>query len=140
MSLYATRADLDKKPWARDIPTLADLDGDGVEDAGVVADLLASASAEVESKITGRTDLALAAPYPQRLVDATCDICRFLLYSDKVPEHVRKRYEDAVRLLVAVRDGLESFGLDSAGKVVDTPMLVEISHQGSVFAREGGTV
>lgn len=137
--LYATRADIDRKPWGKDVPSLADLDGDGQEDAGLVDGLLKSASAEVESKVAGRTDLALAAPYPQRLVDAACDIFRFLLYVDTPPEHVRQRYGDAVKLLVAVRDGLESFGLDSAGQVVDSPMLIQISHQGRVFGREDGT-
>jgi len=140
MALYATRADLDAKPWARDIPTLADLGGDNVEDAGLVDGILASASAEVESKVAGRTDLGLSAPYPAKLVDVTCDIARYLLYVDEPPERVTKRYNDAIKLLIAVRDGLESFGLDAQGRAVETPMLVEIESQGNVFGRRDGTV
>lgn len=136
MTLYATRADLDAKPWAREVPILADLDNDGAEDAGVVDEVLASASAEIQSKVAGRTDLALSEPYPRRLADIACDIARYLLHGDKPTEHVRQRYEDAVRTLNAVRDGVESFGLDGAGSVVETPMLIQIENQGNVFGRE----
>lgn len=139
MTLYATRADLAAKPWGRDLPLLADFNQDGEEDDGAVDAALASASAEVESKVSSRTDLGLAPPYPRKLVDVTCDLARYFLYAEP-PEPVTKRYNDAIKLLIAVRDGLESFGLDAAGNTVETPMLVDIRHQGNVFGRQDGTV
>ena len=66
-----------------------------------------------------------------------CDIARYCLYTDVPPVHVTKRYDDAIRLLIAVRDGLESFGLtDSQGDSLDAPMPVEMRNFGQVFRRD----
>ena len=133
MTSYATRADLDKKQWAVEIAQLADRDRDGEEDAGVVDSALAWACAVIDSKLAGRIDLSMSAPYPARLVDICCDLARYELYGVQPTEHVRLRYEDAVKQLDAVRDGKETLGLDPSGDPVLAANPILISSNANVF-------
>jgi len=107
---YATQADLETRFGAAEILQLADRDGDGSADSGVVAGALAEASAEIDAYLAGRYPLPLA-PTPGVLVRLACDIARYRLYTDVVPEAVRKRYEDARRLLEGIAAGRVSLGL-----------------------------
>jgi phage gp36-like protein len=133
MAVYATRADLDKKQWAGELAQLADRDMDGYEDDGVVDAAIAWSCALIDSKLTGRVDLSLSSPFPPRLVDIACDLTRYELYGVQPIEHVRQRYEDAIKQLDAVRDGKESLGLTTAGEEVGTVSTVIISSSANVF-------
>jgi phage gp36-like protein len=133
MPSYATRSDLEKKQWAVELAQLADRDRDGEEDAGVVDSALAWACSLIDSKLAGRIDLSMAAPYPARLVDICCDFARYELYGVQPTEHVRLRYEDAIRQLDAVRDGKETLGLSSSGDPVLAANPILISSESNVF-------
>jgi phage gp36-like protein len=133
MPSYAARADIDKKQWAIELAQLADRDRDGEEDAGVVDSALAWACAVIDSKLAGRVDLSMSAPYPARLVDIACDLARYELYGVQPTEHVRLRFEDAIKQLDAVRDGKETLGLSSNGDPVLATSPILISSNANVF-------
>jgi phage gp36-like protein len=133
MPAYATRSDLDKKQWSVELAQLADRDRDGEEDAGVVDSALAWACSLIDSKLAGRIDLSMAAPYPARLVDIACDLARYELYGVQPTEHVRLRYEDAIKQLDAVRDGKETLGLSPNGDPVLAANPILISSNANVF-------
>jgi phage gp36-like protein len=133
MTPYATRADLDKKPWSNELPILADRDRDGEEDVGVVDGALAWATRMIDSKLAGRFDLASLTAIPPRIVDIACDLARYELYGDQVTEHVRLRYEDAISQLNAARDGKETLGIQSDGNPVSPVSSIIISSEKNVF-------
>jgi phage gp36-like protein len=112
---YCTEAQLDTEFGPEAVTLLADRDGDGVRDVGVVARALDWADNLINSKISGAIEpFPLAAPYPPRLVDIAVDLACYRLF--RVPtEEAADRYKGAVRQLDAIRDGKESLGLDGVG-------------------------
>lgn len=115
---YCTEVQLDTEFGPEAITLLADRDGDGVRDVGVIARALDWADNLINSKISGAIEpFPLAAPYPPRLVDIAVDLAYYRLF--RVPtEEATDRYKEAVRQLDAIRDGKESLGLDGAGAAV----------------------
>jgi phage gp36-like protein len=74
---------------------------------------LGGADAEIDGYLVGVYQLPLAS-VPKNLVDIACDIARYKLYDDRATEHVRQRYDDAVKYLVRVGKGELSLSLDAA--------------------------
>lgn len=73
-------------------------------DAVVLGRALADADAEIDSYLATRYSLPLAStpPVVNRLA---CEIARYRLFDDGVPETVRVRYQDAVSLLKRLASG-----------------------------------
>jgi phage gp36-like protein len=90
--------------------------GDGVDEAAVQR-ALEDAGAEIDGYLAGRYTLPLAS-VPRVLVNVGCDIARYRLYKDIATDLVRKRYEDAVKLLEKVASGKVTLGLDVAKQPV----------------------
>lgn len=65
----------------------------------------ADAAGEINSYIAGRYLVPLTY-VPDRIKAVSADITRYRLYDDAAPQEVRTRYEDAVRWLIKVADGL----------------------------------
>jgi phage gp36-like protein len=99
---FATEANLRAFFGDREINLLADRDGDGQVDPGVLDAMLGAADAEIISLIGQRVDPANP---PVRLVQLACDIGRYRLYGSNPPDDVRSRYTDAVKFLQAVSAG-----------------------------------
>jgi phage gp36-like protein len=82
----------------------------------VVTDVLdrtiADADAEIDGYVGTRYALPLAEPVPAVLVPIACDIARYRLYDDAVPDIVRKRYEDAIARLKDIAAGRLVLGVD----------------------------
>lgn len=133
---YAQEHDLDAAFGATEISQLSDRDGNGTRDSGVIAVALGKADALIDSKLAARFALPLASPYPPRLVDVACDLARHELYIGPPPEHVQVRYALALKQLDAVRDGLETLGLDAGGQPVENEMVIDIQSAPTVFKRE----
>lgn len=90
--------------------------GDGIDEAAV-GRALEDAGAEIDGYLAGRYQLPLAS-VPRVLVNVGCDIARYRLYKDRATDHVRRRYEDAVKLLGQVASGKVTLGLDVAQQPV----------------------
>lgn len=114
---YAAQQDLYDRFGQSEIDQLADRDGDGQPDAGVIAGVLADADQTVDSYLKVRYTLPLALPdgsVPALLTRLACDLARYDLYSDAVPDIVQKRRDAAVKLLQAISAGTASLGIPQA--------------------------
>ncbi len=129
---YATQADLETRFGADEVLQLVDRDGDGEADEGVVAGALAEAAAEIDAYLAGRYPLPLATT-PGVLARLACDIARYRLYIDVAPEEVRKRYEDARRLLEGIAAGRVSLGLPAPAPAAEVGNLVVAAPGRKVF-------
>lgn len=101
---YATQADLIDRFGETELAQRTNrVDGLTI-DAVVLARALADADAEIDSHLATRFALPLATT-PSVLVRLGADIARYRLYDDGVPETVRQRYEDAVKMLKLMAEG-----------------------------------
>lgn len=80
----------------------------------VIDRALADADAEIDGYVGARYTLPLPTPTPPVLVPIACDIARYRLYDDSVPDVVRQRYEDAIARLKDISAGRLSLGIDPA--------------------------
>jgi phage gp36-like protein len=111
---YCTQADLEERYGAAELVELTDRDRIGVADATAIARAIADADALVNGYLAGRYTLPLAST-PPALTRLACVVARYHLYADHPTEHVRRAYEDAVRLLEQVAAGKVTLGLDAGG-------------------------
>ncbi|GAB7078762.1 gp436 family protein [Megalodesulfovibrio paquesii] len=105
--MYCTAADLEERYGAAAVLLLADRDGDGLADAGVIERAITDAAAEVDGWVAARYTLPLASPSPV-LARCACAIAWYLLAGNRAGgpyEQERKGYEDAVALLKAISKG-----------------------------------
>jgi len=101
---YATESDLIERYGAAELLAVADRDGNGSADSGMMERALDDASAEIDVYLAGRYALPLA-HVPTVLVRIACDIARYRLWADRASDEVRRRYEDALRLLERIASG-----------------------------------
>lgn len=107
---YATQADLVARFTETEIGQVADTDGTGEIDPALVARALADADAEIDAALASRYQLPLAS-VPPLLTRIACDLARFSLYTDQVPQVVELRQKNAVRMLADIAAGRVSLGL-----------------------------
>lgn len=109
---YATKQDMIDRFGEVELKQLTDRAGaiETIDDT-VLGKSLADADAEINGYLAGRYTLPLAST-PLILVGHACDIARYRLYDDRATEHVRQRYEDALKYLRDVGAGKISLGLD----------------------------
>jgi len=125
---YATQADLETRFGAAELERLTDRDGTaGGVVAAVVAAALARAEAEIDGYIASRVTLPLD-PVPGTVGAWTCELARYYLHEDRVPDTVRQRYEDVMARLKDVAAGRLSLG-QGGGAATDPlsagPVLIE---------------
>jgi phage gp36-like protein len=101
---YATQTHLEDAFGAVEIRQIADRDGSGAADAAAIEAVLTRADAMIDGYLAGRYALPLVAS-PPAIIATACDLARYWLYDDDVPEQVRKRFEDALRWLNDVAKG-----------------------------------
>jgi phage gp36-like protein len=83
---------------------LAQLDGDG----------------EINAFLRPQYDLPLAR-VPSNLVRLACDIYRYYLYGNLVPDYAQKRYDNAVKTLTKISQGKMDLNEDSSGTGAPPP-------------------
>jgi len=131
---YATQADLEARFGVDELIQLTDRAGTGVPDAAIVARALSDAAAEIDSYLASRYALPLS-PVPAVLARIACDIARYRLWEDRASDEVRRRYEDARRLLESIAKGTVSLGLPEENAA---PALAEASlGNARVMTRDG---
>lgn len=96
---------------------------------------IADADAEINGYVGTRYTLPLPEPVPAVLVPIACDITRYRLYDDAVPEVVRQRYEDAVSRLKDIATGRLSLGIDPAS-VTPAAGTVKVRSRDRLFSDE----
>jgi phage gp36-like protein len=122
---YASKSDLDIRFGTTEILQLADRDGSGVVDTGVVEAALADADVEIDGYLAVLYTLPLT-PVPELVKRLSCDIARYRLWKDRASEQVRKGYEDSIDTLKRIAAGtvrivIVSTGVEPDGKTTATP-------------------
>lgn len=133
---YATQSDMESRFGAEEVLQLADRDGDSLHDAGVVDGALIDADAEIDAYLAGRYTLPLAS-VPPLITRIACDIARYRLWDDRASEEVRRRYEDARRLLGEIAAGRVTLGLPDATPAAVAPGGVSWAAPAAVFDEAG---
>lgn len=110
---YATAADLAQRFGEQELAQLADPLNTGEPDAAVLALALADAQAEIDGYLQARYQLPLPT-VPAVLVRLACDVARYRLSCDRATDEVRRRYEDAIKLLTNISRGVVALGLAEA--------------------------
>lgn len=130
---YCTQADLEARYGEEEIFQLADRDGSGVADPGVVETAIAAAGVEIDGYLAVKYALPLAA-VPELVRQLACEIARYRLWKDMASERVRQDYEDAVRRLGRLASGGMSL-TDLAGQapVAGTSASVAVAAPVAVF-------
>lgn len=101
---YATQDDMVKRFGETELAQRTNrVDGSSI-DAVVLTRAIGDAEAEINGYLAVRYQLPLS-ELPSVLVRVACDIARYHLYDDGVPETVRTRYQDSVSLLKRMSSG-----------------------------------
>jgi phage gp36-like protein len=101
---YASQADMEERFGATELAQRTDRISGETIDATVLARALADADAEIDGYLATRYTLPLPST-PPAINRLACEIARYRLFDDGVPETVRVRYQDAVSLLKRLSSG-----------------------------------
>lgn len=134
---YATLRNIIERYGEDDLLTAADRDGDDQLDSAAVDRALSDASAEIDTYLATR--YALPVPYIPEILKRLCvDITLYRLAFNAVgnSEERRRRYEDAVALLVRISKGDVSLGLGVQATPRSKGSGVVINGPGRRFSRD----
>lgn len=134
---YAAQADLVARFGEVEIGQVADTDGSGEIDAALVARALADADAEIDAALAVRYQLPLAT-VPPLLTRIACDLARFALYTDQVPQAVELRAKNAVKMLADIAAGRVSLGLAEAPDAAGSGNAVAVRAPSRIFGPDLG--
>jgi phage gp36-like protein len=101
---YASQTDLTDRFGATELAQRTDRTNGTVIDTLVLGRALSDADSEIDGYLATRYNLPLPST-PGVINRLACDIARYRLYDDGVPETVRVRYQDAVSLLKRLSSG-----------------------------------
>jgi phage gp36-like protein len=132
---YCTKQNLIDRFGEGELIQLTDRTGAGVINDTVLNQAIGDADGEINGYLAGRYDLPLAS-VPPVLVLKACDIARFYLYDEAVPDIVKTRYENAIAWLKGVAKGDISLGLDTGSAEIVSSGSPEMQSAGSVFGRD----
>ena len=107
--------------------------GSGQTDTNAVAAALSDASDEIDTYLAVQHDLPLEST-PDVLVRLCADIARYRLYDDRMLDEVKKRYDDAIKLLKEIARG--SALLPVTGKTTSSDIDTVRNREDRVFTRE----
>lgn len=122
---YCTRADLDARFGADAVDQLIYDAATGAPSAARLAQAIADADAEIDGYLAVRYTLPLPT-VPTVLARIACDVVRHRLMRDQASEEVRRRYEDARRMLEGIAAGRVSLGLPGTA-TPPVPSLASVS-------------
>ncbi len=137
---YVTKQQMIDRFGQAEIEALTDRDGaaDAIVDA-VLDPAIGRADAEINGYLARVYSLPLAT-VPDVLTDWAADIARWQLYTDRIPDHVKDRYQAVIARLKDVAAGRMSLGdqtpADSQVSNSDTP---QFSGPARVFTRRSLT-
>lgn len=129
---YCAKADLTQR-FGAEIDQLLDRDNDGTEDAGIFDATTADADSIINGYLASRYTLPLSST-PALLKQIACDIVRYLLWDDRAPEEVRKRYDDAMGKLRDIGRGLIALVLDGGSSTTTSGASVATTSRTRQFS------
>ncbi|MCF7963976.1 MAG: DUF1320 domain-containing protein [Methylobacter tundripaludum] len=110
---YCTLQNLEDRFGESELIQLTDESNVGAIDAVIVNRAITDADAEINSYLTAYT-LPLA-NVPANFELMACDLVRFYLYKNQIPDVVDTRYKKAIRYLEKVAEGKIKLEPDSTG-------------------------
>ncbi|PVX80050.1 gp436 family protein [Paraburkholderia unamae] len=115
---YAAQTDMVSRFGEDEVVAITDRQMSGAIDPDALGDALDTASAEMDTYLSGRYQLPLA-PVPRFLVTLCCDIARYQLCvgGTRLSDDIRDRYRDAVRFLELAAAGKVTLGVTAVGQV-----------------------
>ena len=120
---YASYTDLVERYGPLELDQLTNHAGDCPKIQSAIAD----ASSEIDVFLAGRYILPLTPPIPIALKRCACDIARYYLWDTQTTDHIRERYQDAMKLLQSFGDG--SAVLEVTAPPEPTSSLVKFSQE-----------
>ncbi|MGS0496369.1 gp436 family protein [Pseudoalteromonas mariniglutinosa] len=134
---YATITAMQQRFGERDLIYLSEREDSPADviNTAVIEQAINDASDVINGYLAGRYELPLVT-VPNLLEQFCCDIARYKLGTNDVPEHVETRYKDAIKFLMSVAKGELSIGVDALGQDAKVQDTATIQSAGSVFARE----
>lgn len=122
---YATKQDLEERFGQTDLDQAAYRDALEVDQ--VIGEALSAADELIDAHCAQRYALPLE-PLPGMVRDIALDLAWWKLWKGPIPDDVKDRYREAMRLLAQIRDGditLQSAGVEAAG--VETASDIRVS-------------
>lgn len=123
---YATQEDMEKRFSVEEVIQLTDKAGVGVFDVDNFAQAQLDGDAIIDSMIQSVYKLPLPS-IPTVLVRLACDLYRFFLYGNQVPEFAQKRYDSALAILKLINKGDIDLNPDKEQQQVEQPSQVHFS-------------
>ncbi len=140
---YITNADIEERVGNAAYVQLADDDGNGVADVGIVDEIRLGAEGEVNSYLAKRfqtpIDLGLHPSLSDLLVSISLDLAEYRLRSRRPPvsEDARRRHTQAVDWLARVSDGrLELPALSAVAASSTKGTIASTTGEARVLSRE----
>jgi phage gp36-like protein len=138
--VYAAQQDLYDRFGQTEITALADRDGDGVPDPGVIDAALADASAEMDGYFRAAGYVVPATQTPTVTTRICANLARYNLYTNDAPEQVQRLHDDSIAWLKMVASGQISLGVASDGsEPAGREDIIEFTSTPNVFARGSNT-
>lgn len=136
---YSTQSDLEKQLPQDLLTQLADDDGDGIIDGGIVPEAIQKADDEINAYVATRYAVPFS-PVPTLIKTLSVDMAIWNLYARRRmdSETVTKRYDRAVKLLRDIAEGKASVG-ETPGPAESETGLPEVSttvHDGRMFTKD----
>lgn len=119
---YETVAGLIARFGEDELIQLTDRAGAHAVDGAIAQRALDDAAAEIDGYLAARYQLPLPT-VPALLARIACDIARYLLWEDRASDEVRRRYEDARKILESIARGTVSLGLPANLPPAAQPVL-----------------
>lgn len=132
MAVYCTQSDMVTLFGSDELIQRTDRNRTGSIDASVLASAIAYASAKIDGSIVAYLPLSSIPPI---LSPICCDIARYFLYDDNLPDAVEKRYLAAVDYLEKIESGKLTLGLDALGAATVPKAVVSMGGVAGIFGR-----
>lgn len=116
---YSTLNDLIAASSAKDILELTDDARIGEINEGFVSEAVSKADALIDSYVSGRYRVPIAAPVPLIIGDISAQLAIYYLYERRfradMPESIMKIYQNLIAQLKAVHDGMMDIPAETLG-------------------------
>lgn len=129
---YATQDDMIERFGLQEVLQRTDRERTGAIDVVALGRALDDADARIDGYLSGRYQVPLTT-VPRLIVGIACDLARYFLYDDIVTDGVKKRFDDAIKMLESISKGSISLGTDSAQNAAQHLQGVKYSAPGRVF-------
>ena len=119
---YATQDDMEKRFGVEELVLLTDREGTGAFNPEVFALAQLDGDSEIDAYLRPQYVLPLV-DVPTNLVRLACDVYRYYLYGNQVPEFAQKRYDQAVKMLTLISSGKLDLNPDHNAEPAPEPLV-----------------